>query len=338
MKLNKIFSSNMVFSVGKNILIYGEGEGNAEISFAGKKRAVTSCGERWLTEFPPMEYGGPYELVFSSEDETVKLTNIYIGAVYLFAGQSNMQFALKSSSTDTSSYVSNSKLRLCDIKWQDSSGRYKWQECEKEKIGDWSAIAYHAGVKISLEKNIAVGIITCTMGASVIESWVPKGTFEKIGIKIPEKEKYLDHTHEEYRVWNRDGFLYSKTLLNVIPFPVMAVVWYQGESDASIEEGKVYLKELTALINTWRSDFGDAELPFIVVQIADYFLRDIEAWKLIQRAQFEIQSVIKNVKTVISADVCENDDIHPKTKDKLSERIAETLQNFSDRYILKTDN
>ena len=37
------------------------------------------------------------------------------------------------------------------------------------------------------------------------------------------------------------------------------------------------------------------------------------------------QDVIPNVKSVISRDICESDDIHPRTKDLLSKRISDLL-------------
>ena len=67
-------------------------------------------------------------------------------------------------------------------------------------------------------------------------------------------------------------------------------------------------------------------LPFLVVQIADYVDRDGEAWRTIQNAQLKAAEVIPFVKTVISRDVCESDDIHPPTKHILAERIARALQ------------
>lgn len=91
----------------------------------------------------------------------------------------------------------------------------------------------------------------------------------------------------------------------------------------------MYQDELKELIRIWRNDFGNISLPFVIVQIADYVCRPDEAWKLVQKAQFDIQYSVKNVKTVVSADVCENDDIHPKTKDKLAARIANELIKMS---------
>ena len=48
-----------------------------------------------------------------------------------------------------------------------------------------------------------------------------------------------------------------------------------------------------------------------------------------QAALTALSGSIRNVSVVASADVCEHDDIHPKTKDKLANRIAAVL----DKYI-----
>ena len=110
-----------------------------------------------------------------------------------------------------------------------------------------------------------------------------------------------------------------------MPFSVSAVVWYQGESDASDGEAPFYRDELKLLIDTWRKDLGDASLPFVIVQIAEHSGKG-ESWRVIQKAQYEIQHEVNDVKTVISADVCEKDVIHPPTKDRLSKRIADALR------------
>ena len=103
------------------------------------------------------------------------------------------------------------------------------------------------------------------------------------------------------------------------------VIWYQGESDCSPAEVPVYEEELAELIRIWRDDFGDPTLPFVVVQIADYLGWQGADWAMIQQAQLHIQKRCPYVKTLIFRDVCENDDVHPKTKIKLAKRISETL-------------
>lgn len=331
MTLNKIFSSHMVFARRLPIRIYGEGSGVVQINFVGYKKILISEDDKWIVEFPPMEYGGPYSMEVIFEDEKIVLEDIYIGEVFLFAGQSNMQFKMKESNTPIDLYNSNNKLRLYSTDRIEKSDYYTsddgWVICEKEQVGNWSAIAYLTGNEISKTKNIAVGAIACYQGASVIESWVPKGAFKEIN--IPEDKKYIDHTVKDFSAWNSEGTLYSYALSQVVPFSVSAVVWYQGESDATQEEGLVYCDELSVLINVWRKDFYNPNLPFVIVQISDNIQRAAidNGWSLIQKAQIDIQSKSPNVKTVISADVCENNDIHPKTKDKLAQRISNVILN-----------
>lgn len=333
MNLNKIFTSHMVFAANKPIRIYGEGAGRCRINFAGIIKEAVSYGDKWYIEFPEMKYGGPYILTAEFEDETVVLDDIYIGEVYLFCGQSNIEFRMEETNLEPESFGSNNMLRMfCAdrfINYGFFEAKHGWTVCRKEQIKYWSAVAFLTSEKIVKEKNVAVGVIVCCQGASVIESWVPEGAFANIGINIPDEKKHIDHTYKEYEQWNSDGALYRHTLSQVIPFSISAVIWYQGESDTSQDEGEVYQNELRELIKIWRSDFRNMSLPFVIVQIADYICRPDEAWKLVQKAQYDVQYSVENVKTVVSADVCENNDIHPKTKDKLAARIANELMKMS---------
>ena len=329
MKLNEIYGSNMVFPANKPIRICGTGKGKVSISFGENTTCVVSQEENWCIEFPPMSYGGPYKMVVTSDSDETVFDNIYIGEVYLFAGQSNIEMMLKDTSTPEEMYETNEALRMFCVgeigkpcKFSEKNG---WMTCDKEEVGDWSALAYLSGQIVQKQKGIAVGVIVCCQGASVIESWLPCGTLEELGINIAEEDKFMDHTYPDFAEWNKDGALYEKSLCKVSPYPVSAVVWYQGESDASVEEGKVYAKELCAFIDRVRMDFCDESLSFAVVQIADYTPRDGEGWRLIQKAQMDVSEMRANVRTVISSDVCEKDDIHPPTKDKLAKRISDLL-------------
>ena len=331
MELNKIFTSHMVFAAKKPIRIYGTGKGSVTVSFAGCVKKFVSDSEKWVFELPPMEYGGPYSLEAVFEERTVVLEDIYIGEVFLFSGQSNMQFRLMDTEIPKEEYRSNPKVRLFSTATVRNTDKFVpddgWVVCDKKDIGYWSALAYLVSDEVSIEKDVVIGAIACYQGASVIESWVPEKTFENIGINIPDDEKFDDHDDEIFGMWNGDGFLYNFSLCQVIPYQLSTVVWYQGESDASVSEGLVYCDELCALIDVWRKDFGDDNLMFIVVQIADTLERMTEGWKLVQRAQEEVVNRRSNVKMVESRDVCETDDIHPKTKDKLARRIAQVLIN-----------
>ena len=323
MKLNPIFTDNAVLQANKPISIFGNGRGSATLKIAGATFEISSERENWCTELPAMDYGGPYTLEFSSSEETKTLKDIYVGEVFLFSGQSNMAFKLKDSNTPEE-YYSSSCPNLHYVEITESDVIKPWRDACGDFVADWSALSYIAGKECALKNGVAVGIICCAKGASVIESWMPENALQSIGICLTPEQKYLDHYHEIYGRCNPDAFLYKQRIMRVIPYTLRGVVWYQGESDASEDEGKVYCRELEELIRIWRREFKDESLPFIVVQIADTAarIRLGEGWRLIQKAQLEISSIVPNVYTVISADVSETDDIHPKSKHQLALRIA----------------
>ena len=158
MKLNNIFSSHMVFAANKPIKVYGEGEGEIEIEFAHNEIKTTAQNGRWFVEFEPMNYGGPYELKVSCQNETVSLKDIYIGEVYLCAGQSNIEFKMKGSNTPEELYKSNELLRYFSvdkIAENDYFGASDgWVLCKKETIKEWSAIGYLTGSEICDKKAL----------------------------------------------------------------------------------------------------------------------------------------------------------------------------------------
>lgn len=330
MKLSSFFSNGAVLAAHRPIRIFGSGSGVAKITFNSVTKEIVSKGNSWCVEFDAMEYGGPYEIIFESENEKSIVSDVYVGEVFLFSGQSNMAFHLGATNTEERFYEENDMLRLLTVA-RTTSGEV-WNKAKRGVIEGFSALGYLAGNGISRKRNIAVGVICCAMGASAIESWMPEGTLEKIGISIPVEQKHLDHTHPEYGVWNHDADLYNAMLSKVIPYTLSGVVWYQGESDASEAEGLVYDRELCALMSVWREKFMDSALPFTIVQIADTDERIAQGpgWRLIQEAQAKAVKETENAYLVISRDISERDDVHPKSKYELAKRIEAVI---NERYF-----
>lgn len=329
MKLSPVFTSHAVLAADKPIRIFGDGGGSGVIRFAGEERRIVSSGECWQVEFPPMEPGGPYVMEAELDGEKVVLDDIRIGTVILFAGQSNMQLKLRDTSTGPDAWESMDGMRLYSTARLERGEFYfptdGWVPCRADEAGNWSAIAYLAGRELLRETGQAVGAIACYQGASVIESWMPAGALQRIGIDIPAKDKHPDHFSETYSAWNGEGTLYGKALSQVVPYAISAVVWYQGESDTTEAEAAVYAEELCEMIRIWRRDFADEALPFVVIQIADFAPRDDAAWHTMQLSQAAVEGMLPHVYSVRSSDICEDDNIHPPTKDVLSHRVASVL-------------
>ena len=333
MKLAPIFTHHAVLPANKPLPVWGEGRGNITVTLDDVSRTAAAKDGRFFVVLPPMPCGGPHMLSVTSDEEDgdILLFDIHAGLVCLYAGQSNMQFKLGVSNFPADAYENNSALRLYSTARIEAGEPFApedgWRTAKEDEIGRWPAIPSLTARRLS-EQNpgIAVGVIACYQGASVIESWVPEGAFAQAGITLAPEDKHPDHAHEVYSAWNRDGHLYDFALSQVTPYPLSGIVWYQGESDTTSAEAAVYADELRVLINVWRRDFGDLLLPFVIVQIADFDNpHDADGWRALQAAQASVSGSIPRTAVVASADICEHDDIHPKSKEQLSMRIADAL-------------
>lgn len=322
--LNPIFSSNMILQANAPVRFFGTGNGAVAITLNGVRKEAYSQGE-WLIEFEPFEYGGPYDILVELDGIFSTLKSVYFGDVILLGGQSNMQFKLHESSEPRELYKGTEDVRLYTVDRMEAgepfASRDGWVPLTLENAPDFSAIGYYVaqGLASSCRK---IGLIACYQGASVIQSWMPKDVALAPKFKI--ENRFADH--EWYPVWNDDGVLWENMMERIIPFSFNTVLWYQGESNASVAEADIYLDMLRDMIFAWRREFKNENMQFIVIQLADHLDRAGYAWEKIQSEQARAEAEIPFVKTVICRDVCDNIDIHPKEKDILSKRIVDILK------------
>lgn len=327
MKLASIFRDNMVFQAEKPVRFFGTGSGEVSITLKGNTYTQCFSEDSWIMELPAQPYGGVFDISVRLQDEVVLLRNIAFGDVFLCAGQSNMQFTIREESgaatvkTDEKiRYFSSDRMEEHDdVKTADG-----WLLCKENEVNGWSALGTHIAEGYRKKKDVYVGLVGCFQGASVIRSWMPKSELTE-NVYLSLEERHSDNRAQSFSKWNGDSCLYNFTFLPLVPFAFKAVIWYQGESNTTVAEGKVYTQLLAGLIKSWREDLKDLELPFVIVEICDYDPRNDDGWRAIQQCQQEVAKVIKNVKTVTSKDVCEHFEIHPANKEKLAEKIVDVL-------------
>ena len=95
-RLPKIIGDHMVLQCDQTAPIWGWAEPGEKITlkFKGKTyTAVANIDKGWALKLPAQKQGGPYDMEIEGEN-TIKLTNILIGDVYVCSGQSNMEFKL----------------------------------------------------------------------------------------------------------------------------------------------------------------------------------------------------------------------------------------------------
>lgn len=128
--------------------------------------------------------------------------------------------------------------------------------------------------------------------------------------------------------------LYHTMLEPLAPYAVAGALWYQGETDAgetdpvdpaSGKGAEKYGRLLGTMIARWRRLFGQADLPFLVVQLASYGCDsnpDGDAWAVLREQQMRLAAQDARVFTAPIHDVGDRTDIHPKHKQPVGERLA----------------
>ena len=122
---------------------------------------------------------------------------------------------------------------------------------------------------------------------------------------------------------NRPSAIYNAMIAPLADYKIKGVIWYQGESNA--ERAFQYQKLFPLLINDWRTQFKDKNLPFFFVQLANYKQQKQEPgdsdWAELREAQF-LTLQLPNTAMAVTTDIGNGEDIHPKNKQDVGGRLA----------------
>ena len=236
-----------------------------------------------------------------------------------------------------------------------------WQACTPESVKDFSAAGYYFAVELQRELGVPVGIINSSYGGSQAEAWTPveyllanaelKPTVERTKIWDEERPRVKVEYEEQIKRWREEAdkakaagarpspspavpdalreyrvasSIYDGMIEPLIPFPVRGAFWYQGESNEA--RAQQYNTLLPTMIRAWRERWGQGDFPFGIVQLPNY--RDPspepvdEAWSHIREAQRRTARSTRNAGLIVTIDVGEAHDIHPKNKLDVGRRMA----------------
>jgi len=125
----------------------------------------------------------------------------------------------------------------------------------------------------------------------------------------------------EYRIASS---IYNGMIAPLIPFYIRGAIWYQGESNEA--RAQQYALLLPTMIRAWRERWGEGDFPFGIVQLPNY--RDPktdpadEPWSHIREAQRRTAVSTPNTGLIVTIDIGEAHDIHPKNKLDVGRRMA----------------
>ena len=213
-----LFHDNMVLQREMELPVWGGGKKGETVTvdFAGaaKTAAVDESG-KWLVKLGPFSAGGPHEMKITQGADSVTIKNVLVGEVWICAGQSNMQWDLKTlkqySAPNADDEIAKAKypdIRFITIQGTAAvrqqtipSGALQWRECTPETAGDLSAVAYFFGRELQQKLQVPIGLIVTAQGSSPIRSWISAETMNANPLfketlddykTVPERKKLYD--------------------------------------------------------------------------------------------------------------------------------------------------
>jgi sialate O-acetylesterase len=138
----------------------------------------------------------------------------------------------------------------------------------------------------------------------------------KVGAVMPPLK---GQTFLEYK----PGGLFNAMLAPLLNTRIKGILWYQGESNAGKPDE--YRTLLPALIRDWRHNFGQGDVPFILVQLPNFMeaknTPSESSWALMREAQAEALK-LPSTGMAVTIDIGEWNDIHPLNKKDVGTRLA----------------
>lgn len=195
-RLPRVFGNNMVIQRDMPAPIWGWAAPNEALTITISRQDVESEIDtyivkadedgNWKTTLKATPAGGPYEIEISGEN-TIKLTDVLFGEVWVCSGQSNMQWSVNASKDSDAEIAAANypNIRLFHIP-NTSSGlpaidvNAEWRPTAPNTIRHFSAVAYSFGRHLHKELDVPIGLINSSWGGSRIEPWTPPIGFESV--------------------------------------------------------------------------------------------------------------------------------------------------------------
>lgn len=258
--------------------------------------------------------GGPYSLIISDDAGEVRLEDIYVGDVWMLAGQSNMEGAglmteweyayEKKPETDVRAFYLDDHWDVARAQlhqqWKNADRAIAEYFINLRKDSLWNegipsrpqrdgvGPGLFLGLEMKQYMGVPQGLIACAFGGASIEEWSPV---------------------------NKENRAYYPTLIRrfvACGGNARGLFWYQGEGAPS--EG--YEEKMVNLIDAVRRDTAKPELPVVLFQVASCSLPGCgtenfgRIWSMIRETQRTLPEHIKLLDVVATIDLPRDDSIH----------------------------
>ncbi|ESQ78300.1 sialate O-acetylesterase [Asticcacaulis sp. YBE204] len=346
-KLPNIISDHMVLQSGQPVAIWGTADAGEKVTvkLAGQTlRATAGTDGKWKVMLKPLTASATAAEMNIKGKNSLTVSDILIGEVWLASGQSNMEKPFRNQpgqkdvfGAETElSLANNPQIRLFKIKKTRSNTpapdvEGKWIVTTPQSLDEsrFSATAFVFGKNLHTTLKTPVGLIDSTWGGTRIEPWTAPEGFAAVS-SLKRYTGNAPGTKVDNTVASE---LYNAMIAPIVPYGVKGAIWYQGESNITVPDfpGAFgdYSDKMAALIGGWRSVFGQ-DLAFYYVQIAPHTYHIVRQNQVVSPEilprMWEAQTDalrIPNTGMVVTTDLVDDlADIHPREKIIVGLRLA----------------
>ncbi len=321
-RLPAILSDHMVLQAGVPVRLWGwanPGEAvEARIGAGAAVKATANGAGKWQVFLPKVAAGGPYTVTVNH----LQINDVLAGDVWVASGQSNMAFTLERSDGGPAEAKRAAFPRLrffkvpntpADTPQEDVTG--KWEALTPENAGKYSGVAYFFAKSLHLERKVPMAVIQTAWGGTNCQAWTRReALLEDADLREYVERKSPTKQNVASALWN--GMVAPLRL-----YPVKGFIWYQGEANRQARDAGVYRKLFAAMIQDWRTQWGQGDLPFLWVLLAPFTAPAPADLPLTRESQLETLR-LANVGFANTLGVGNAKDIHPTNKKTVGERLA----------------
>ena len=340
LQLAHVFSDHAVLQRETSVPVWGWGKPGTTVTVRGSwdgadvKTKVASDGS-WRVELQTGAAGGPYELTVQSGRESLTLSDIALGEVWVCSGQSNMQMPMRGfgfqqvdgfreNLLEAAEYAS--RIRVLNISADTTHFVQRdidntWQLTESNVYAETSAVAYLFAKRLTRNLGVPVGIIVNAWGGSRIEPWMTMETVEGAGVSS-EDLAFIRELHEVAGTWpNGVASCWNGRVAPIAGYGARGFLWYQGCSN--LGQG-CYDKLQAAMVKSWREAWGRGSMPFVYALLAphDYGDPGGRTRPRFVETQMHVQELVPDCYAVCLETLGAQHTIHPSRKQEVADMMV----------------
>jgi sialate O-acetylesterase len=359
-KLPALIGDHMLLQRDKPVRIFGTADVGEPVKVTFRGQSVQTTADalgRWELWLAPMKPAAPSEMNIQGKN-SITVSDVLVGDVWLGSGQSNMQFAVRQANNAEQEINSANfaEIRLFDVPRKPSGVpvedvESKWQVCTPETVNTFSAVLYFFGRQLHQDLKVPMGLIHTSWGGTPIAAWISGPSLTAAPQLAPFLSFWQDmiasypdnfvRYQQADKKWEDNGkvgnrpaapmgpghpheptSLYNGMVAPLTKYTVEGALWYQGETEAGRGQGHIYGEALMTLVQDWRKAFGQGEFPFFWVQLANYGNAAKNGhWMKVQEGQMKATQLHGTGMAVIN-DIGAATNIHPTDKQDVGKRLA----------------